>query len=38
VKAIYEQMYTPSDKRVIKTRRQISIVLLKNQKFKEALD
>jgi len=38
VKAIYEQMYTPHDKRVIKTRRQISIVLLKNQKFKEALD
>lgn len=38
VKAIYEQLYTPQDKRVIKTRRQISIVLLKNQKFKEALD
>lgn len=31
-------MYTPTDKRVIKTRRQISLTLLKGQKYREALD
>jgi tetratricopeptide (TPR) repeat protein len=37
VKTIYEELYSPEDKRVIKARRKIATALLKSERYKEAV-
>ena len=37
VKTLYEELYSPQDKRVIKARRRIATTLLKSGRHKEAV-
>lgn len=37
VKTLYEELYSPEDKRVIKARRKIATALLKSERYKEAV-
>ena len=37
VKTLYEELYSPDDKRVIKARRKIATALLKSERYKEAV-
>jgi hypothetical protein len=38
VKTLYQQLFSPEDKRVIKARRKIVTSLLKSERFKEAIN
>lgn len=38
VKTLYQEIYSSEDKRVIKARRKIATSLLKNERFKEAVN
>ena len=37
MKTLYEELYSPEDKRVIKARRKIATALLKSERYKEAV-
>ena len=37
VKTLYEEIFSPEDKRVIKARRKIATALLKSERYKEAV-